>query len=114
MKEMIAFCGIACHECPTFLAMQTNDDRKRFAVARLWSRHFSMNLKIEDINCDGCKSGSHVLFRHCQTCEIRTCAMDRSFKNCAFCDEYRCEKLDNFLKLVPNAKKRLDRIRFSL
>jgi len=28
MGKMIAFCGINCVECPTFLATQANDDKK--------------------------------------------------------------------------------------
>jgi hypothetical protein len=37
MKEMIAFCGLVCSDCPTYIATQTNDDEKRAKVARQWS-----------------------------------------------------------------------------
>jgi hypothetical protein len=40
--------------------------------------------------------------------------MERKVKNCAYCDEYACEKLKEFFKMAPSAKKSLDKIRKSL
>jgi len=37
MKQMIAFCGLACHECGALLATQDDDDAKRAEVAQGWS-----------------------------------------------------------------------------
>ena len=54
LKEMIVFCGLGCHECGAFLATKDNDDRKRATVAQEWSRLFKVEIKPEDINCDGC------------------------------------------------------------
>ena len=54
MKQMIAFCGLGCHECGAFLATKENDDRKRATVAQEWFRLFKVGIKSEDINCDGC------------------------------------------------------------
>ena len=39
MNEMIAFCGLACHECGALLAKKDNDDKKRAEVAHTWSKH---------------------------------------------------------------------------
>ena len=111
MKEMIAFCGLGCHECGAFIATQNNDDEKRTEVAELWSKQFNADIKREDINCDGCHSDSGNLFSHCKVCEIRKCGMEESITNCAHCDQYSCEKLDKFFDMVPDAKKRLDGIR---
>jgi Protein of unknown function (DUF3795) len=114
MEKMMAFCGVNCHECPTFLATKANDDEKRAEVAQLWSKEFGANIKPEDINCNGCVSDSGVLFGHCQTCEIRKCALEKETENCAHCSDYSCEKLNTVLDTTPDAKKRLDEIRAAI
>jgi len=47
---MLAFFGLACHECPALLATKTNDDEKRAVVARAWSKLFKADIKPEMIN----------------------------------------------------------------
>lgn len=115
MNKMIAFCGLICTECPAFLATQKDDDRKREKVAQQWSKWIGAEIKPEDINCDGCLTGTR-LFSHCNNCEIRRCGLERSVKNCAHCESYACEKLNSFLDAqgVPEAKKNLDEIRRGL
>ncbi|MBI5606309.1 MAG: DUF3795 domain-containing protein [Deltaproteobacteria bacterium] len=114
MEKMIAFCGMGCTECPTFLATQENDDSKRKKVAEQWSQFFQMSLKPEDINCDGCHSATGRLFNHCQVCEIRKCGQEKDLKNCAFCNEYPCQKLTNLFMLIPQGKANLEEIRKTL
>jgi hypothetical protein len=114
MERMIAFCGIPCDECGTFQATRNNDDQKRVEVARLWSEKFKADIKPEDINCDGCHSEGGNLFSHCTVCEIRSCGREKNIPNCAHCDEYVCEKLQNFFQMAPDTKGLLDQIRSSL
>ncbi len=114
MDEMIAICGITCHECGAFLATKTNDDEKRAEVAQLWSKEFKADIKPEDINCEGCLSDSGNLFSHPKICEIRKCGKEKNVDNCAYCSDYVCEKLEKFFEMVPDAKKRLDGIKAKL
>ena len=110
-EKMIAFCGIGCSDCPTFLATQKNDDKMREETAKKWSEMFHADIKPGDINCDGCTSQSTRLFSYCGMCEIRKCGKEKQVKNCAYCDEYPCEKLSTFLKNAPEAKATLEEIR---
>ncbi len=114
MEKMIAFCGLACHECPVFLATKADDDKKRAEVAKLWSKQSNADIKQEDINCDGCHSDSGRLFGHCQTCEISKCGMKKKVANCAHCSDYSCDKLNDIFNMMPDAKKSLDEIRASI
>ncbi len=114
MEKMMALCGIDCDECPAFLATKANDDEKRAEVARLWSKQFNAEIKPEDINYNGCQSDSGLLFGHCQTCEIRNCAMEKNIGNCAYCTDYSCEKLNSILNTMPDAKNRLNQIRATI
>ncbi len=105
MKQMIAHCGLVCSSCPTFLATQNNDDAAREKTAALYSEKFGLNLKPNEINCDGCLSAGSKLIGYCQSCEIRKCAMLKAVHNCAGCDEQPCEKLIKFHEFSPDAKK---------
>ncbi|MGB8952440.1 MAG: DUF3795 domain-containing protein [Candidatus Aminicenantales bacterium] len=109
--KMIAFCGISCAECPTYIATQKDDDQMRADTAKKWSEMFKASYQPEDINCDGCTSNSERLFSYCSACEIRKCGKQKNVKNCAYCEEYPCAKLTEFLKMVPEAKTTLEEIR---
>ncbi|NYZ76665.1 DUF3795 domain-containing protein, partial [Candidatus Micrarchaeota archaeon] len=53
MKEnMVAFCGMTCSECRTFIATWRNDGELREEVAKSWSTE-TETLKPEDMNCAG-------------------------------------------------------------
>ena len=112
--EQIGFCGMACNECPAFLATKKDDDGERKKVAETWSKQYNADIKAEDVNCDGCLSEGKRLFFHCNVCEVRTCVQERNLKNCAYCDEYACEKLSPIFEVAPNTKNTLDQIRRSL
>ena len=111
MEKMIAFCGLSCCGCPAFIATQKDDDEERKKVAEMWSEEFKTSLKPEDINCDGCVVDSERLFSHTRVCEIRKCGKEKKVKNCAYCDDYACDKLTKFFKMAPEAKTTLDGIR---
>jgi len=111
MEEIISVCGLLCNECGAFVATRNDDDEKRTEVAQLWSKQYNVDVKPEDINCDGCISDSEPLFSHCKVCEIRKCGKQKNIENCAYCDEYACERLEKFFGMVPEAKRRLDGIK---
>lgn len=111
MKEIISICGIVCSECGAYQATRDNDDKKRREVAELWSNEYKSDIKPEDINCESCLTDSENVFGYTRICEIRKCGRQRGVANCAFCDEYACDRLIEFFKMVPEAKTRLDKIK---
>ncbi len=116
MTQIIAYCGLACSECPAYLATQANDDTARERVATEWRKAYgASHLTADDINCDGCLAENGRLFGHCQECPIRACAAERGLTNCAHCDGYEgCEHLTEFFNMAPEAKAILDQIRAQL
>ena len=57
------------------------------------SKIYEITIEPDTINCDGCRSsGEHL--GYCSMCEIRECCTKKGLDNCAFCDEYICERLD--------------------
>jgi hypothetical protein len=114
MKKMISICGLVCSECGAFLATQNDDAEARKKVAEEWSKAYQIALKPEDIHCQGCLTISGRVFSYTQVCEIRACGYKNKVKNCAYCQEYACEKLRKFFDLAPQAKKNLDEVRKNL
>ena len=115
MDEMIAYCGINCSKCPSLLATQNDANSERKDVAEKWSKEYESDIKTEDINCDGCLATTERIFNYCKVCQIRKCGMERKVKNCAYCEDYACDKLNQFYEIAPPAlKQTLDEIRKSL
>jgi len=108
---MIAFCGIDCSQCPAYVAKMNNDDELRKKTAEEWSKQFGMQFDPIDVNCDGCTSETGVHIAYCGLCEIRICGVQNKVKNCAYCDQYVCDKLNKWFESVPEAKNRLEEIK---
>jgi len=114
MEKMVAFCGLVCTDCKAFIATQENNGAKRREVAEAWSKEYGHELKPEQINCDGCLSKGTRVFNYCNICEIRKCGQEKRVKNCAYCDDYKCEKLAKFFENASEAEKTLEEIRQQL
>lgn len=111
MSEMIAYCGLVCASCPTYLATQADDDQARARTAAYYAERFGLKLKPEDINCDGCLSQGGRLIGYCLSCEIRACAREKGLAGCAACAEAPCERLAKFHSFSPEAKASFEEMR---
>jgi len=110
MSDMIAYCGLNCTECNAFKATQARDIESKKQLAKKWTEDDKVEFRIDDIDCDGCKSNR--ISGWCRKiCRIRPCAEKKKVKTCAHCDAYLCERLQKFLLKEPVAKKNLEEIR---
>lgn len=107
---MLAYCGINCSECKAYIATQTDNDILRGEAAKEWSKTYEVGINPVDIQCDGCKNENGILFFHCASCDIRSCARKKGFGDCSECDEYPCSKLDIIHSTVSEAKNNLDEL----
>lgn len=114
MEKMIGYCGIICSDCPVLMATQKDDDAERKRVAEIFTRQYGKEHKPEDVNCDGCISGSSRIFSYCNVCEIRKCGREKEVENCAYCVEYPCGKLSELFSKYSKAKETLDEVRRGL
>ena len=115
MDQMIAYCGLVCTDCSAYIATQANDRAALEQVAARWRAEFDTpDITAEFATCDGCLTDDGRHCGHYSECEIRACSMARGVANCAYCDDYACEKLESFFGFVPEAKATLDGIRQSL
>ena len=116
MESTIAFCGLDCSSCPIHLATLEKDfDAKakmRIEIAAMLANIYHTTPKPEIIcDCDGCKIIDGKLFTGCASCEIRKCAIDNNLENCAYCNNYACDKLNRHFVIDQEAKARLEEIR---
>lgn len=113
MQEMIAYCGITCSECPACLATQRDDAQELERVAEMWSSE-DLQVKPEHIVCEGCLPGHTRYALFCSDCQARACAIVRGMQNCAYCDDFPCDKLMVVFQMAPEAKAKLEAIRAGL
>jgi len=114
MGKLIAMCGLVCDECIAFIATKKNDDEMRTKVVEAWSTE-NEPLRLEDVDCDGCTAGKK-LHSFCRVCDVRKCGLERKVKNCAYCNVFSCEKLEqlwNSFRTVSGeeAKANLEKMR---
>lgn len=114
MEKNIGMCGIDCIECPAYLAKEKKTYEEREKAAQAWSTEYKANITAEMMDCQGCTSKEGPYFFHCNQCEIRLCASEKGYDNCAHCPDYTCEKTKFILDNVPSAKANLEEIRNSL
>ncbi len=104
MAKMVAYCGLVCSDCQTFLDTQSDYNEGRKMAEDLYSKKFGIKLNTKDINCDGCLSNSGRLTGYCKNCEIRKCCVEKGLENCTVCKKQPCEKLKKLHDFSPEAK----------
>jgi hypothetical protein len=108
--QMLSYCGIDCGACPAYIATQADDIGKLTKLAGEW---FDGATDYTIVVCDGCKGQGRIM-KWCGECPTRACAIQRQLENCAYCDEYGCQKLLKVFEMSTEAKTNLDRIRATL
>jgi hypothetical protein len=90
--SMIAYCGIHCEECPSYIGTITGDEALLVKMSEDYGN--GKNDKIDFI-CLGCKvSDVKLIATDCAGCAIRLCAQAKNKDFCATCDEFEtCENI---------------------
>ena len=109
-EQLLSYCGIDCAACPAYVATQANDIEKLTTLAGVW---FDGATDHTIVLCDGCKSDGRIM-QWCAACPTRACTIECELENCAYCDNFGCEKLLKVFEMSADAKTNLDRIRATL
>lgn len=110
--QMIAYCGINCGKCPAYSFPRLGEKlhMKGPFQSMLKSR---MKPKPEGyVICDGCTAVGARCVTHCTTCPVRLCAKEAGVENCARCDKFACEHLQDIWKITvfKDAQPRLEKL----
>jgi hypothetical protein len=115
MDKMIAYCGLVCTDCEAYVATQANDLAMLEKLAQRAREEWGMaDATVESTLCDGCLANSDRMCSYCYDCAVRACGMERGMLNCAYCDDYGCDKLEAFWQMAPEARATLDGIHAGL
>ena len=87
--ELIAYCGLFCGACSFKVAYDENDRIHIENMPEKYDKFRNMPLEF----CPGCR-----LENQCGNCDIKDCAEKKDVKYCSQCDEFPCQKLDDFNK----------------
>jgi len=58
----------------------------------------------ENVRCDGCMNDGRLADK---SCPVRPCSIAKEVGNCAYCDEYPCDKLEG---LICSREKFVERL----
>jgi len=83
---MIAYCGINCDECPSYMGTITGDET---LLVKMNEEFGDAKTDAIDFVCLGCKYDDvKLIATDCARCAIRSCAMANGKDFCAICAEF--------------------------
>ena len=90
VRELVGICGLYCGTCPIYLARRDNDTSQLEEISQ------ARGVPVDQIHCDGCLSND--VFAPCVECpyDFRKCAAGKGVTWCFECDEFPCQRLDDF------------------
>jgi len=107
---MIAYCGIDCSKCSSYLATQSGNEKELANVAKALSKRYNTEVKPDYVICDGCKAEKRHSYFCSNLCKMRLCCIEQGFDSCRSCQEFPCEDLQSELDHSLNAKDNLEKM----
>lgn len=106
MEPILTKCGYRCDLCLAYKPNLEKHPENRQILSDGWHTYFGFRIPAENIYCDGCLSmdGRQID----SSCPVRPCVIEREISNCAFCDEYICEKLETRIVSFQDIQERFE------
>lgn len=104
---MIAYCGIDCSKCESYLATQSGKHERLEAVAKKLAKIYHAKVKPEYVICDGCRAGNRHSYFCSNLCKMIKCCIENGYYSCIECSDYPCKELQFELNNNPEAKDNL-------
>lgn len=106
MQPHIAKCGYRCDLCPAFKAELTNADKQDFS--RAFKQYYGCEVPPEQIHtCTGCQSSD---IPNDKECPVFPCVKEKGIDNCAYCDDFGCDKLKQRMDVVEEIHQKQEEI----
>lgn len=103
---MIAYCGINCFECASYIGTITGDES---LLIKMNKEFGTEKTDAIDFVCLGCKyQDLKLIATDCSKCQIRACAQNKKIDFCATCTEY--DTCDTVKPYRGDGKKPRDRM----
>ena len=85
--DTAGICGVYCKSCTLYIGSKYDPKRLEFLASRL-------NLTVEDLYCEGCRSDKKSIL--CRNCTFIKCAKEKNVKFCSECSEFKCNEIIAF------------------
>ena len=107
---MIAYCGIDCSKCKSYLATQSGSSDELAKVAKNLEKIYRAEVAPEYVICDGCKADKRHSFFCSNKCKMRQCCIDKNYNSCIECPDFPCKELEFELNNTPEARENLEKL----
>lgn len=112
MDRIVAYCGLVCSECPSYVHTQAGNMEELVRLAeQARTEHGVADATAESVMCDGCIAVEGRKIGYCDTCEVRACGVAHGVAHCGACPEYGCDRIEAVFQMVPAAREVLDGLR---
>lgn len=107
-NRMVAVCGLNCKECDIFQASKNREIAQK--IVEWFKKERDTDVKIEDIRCLGCKGDRAK--RWSPDCWILKCCVDeKGLEFCCQCEDFPCEKLEDWAEGSKRYGEALNRLK---
>ena len=108
---MIAYCGIDCSKCKSYLATQSGDPEELAKVATRLEKIYRTEVKPEYVICDGCRADKRQSYFCSEKCKMKKCCIERTYESCIECPVFPCKELEFEFSHTPEARKNLEKLK---
>ena len=93
MEDIIACCGYKCNLCLAYRDnIKSKQGRGKFRDGVF--KYYGDELTLDECYCDGCMTDDSENPKRIDVeCQVRPCVIEKGHDNCAYCDQYPCDKL---------------------
>jgi hypothetical protein len=95
MEKILTRCGYRCDLCLAYRPNVTSNPENRQKLSDGWYMYFGFRVPPDEIYCDGCLDNNPLLID--RGCPVRPCVIAKGLNNCAHCNQYTCDKLEQRL-----------------
>lgn len=89
MQEM-TMCGYKCELCKAYAPnIESKDERSKLSM--IWNKYYDLDIKPEQIYCDGCRCFREGATRIDNNCPVRKCVIQMNIEHCGNCTSFPCD-----------------------
>ena len=109
-RKALAACGLICDDQHCDIFQASSDPKIAQEIADWFKRERGEDVKLEDIRCHGCK-GDRGKHWSADCWILRCCVDEKGLEFCYECEDFPCEKLEDWSKGDERYGKALERLR---
>lgn len=107
LDQELSCCGYRCDICQANKKNIREKDQTSL-LSDKWYEYYGFRIPEDQICCDGCLSSESPQLID-KNCPVRPCVLSKKIKNCAYCGEFICDKLQSRIVIFKEKEKEVNR-----